>query len=390
MWGNLKTNYLINQKGQAILELATFGSVVLFCLALLIHFGLQMNYQQNVQMQAFRKALKLAYYKQGPNSQAGLMMMKDKPAVDPRDRWGFADRVSVGANASVTWSNTLNGVYVNEMPKDIDDVNPPVDDRDMPRMYIEVNKEAGGMGLADNEINDTFERDRVATQEKGVFRTGNWMWIGGVENLRYIGTYLENSERKLGPKDYFPLTVRPQDIKVFADPQNPQQKSAVFQYAGLKRTLINAVLISDEATENKFRYGTLSGAESRGVNIISVKGTYGNNCDTDNYCGTLTEILSIEPRLGEIDTYYVDVKPWDKDKALKNKQGLLMDSEKRLAHGSGTKIMTRETDKGISTRTESSATQTITHKIRLNNGTVVEVPVVFRPNQNYNYEVKYE
>lgn len=373
MWENLKKNCLINQKAQAILELATFGSVVLFCLALLIHFGLQMNYQQNVQMQAFRKGLKLAYYKQGPNSQAGLTVIKDKPVVDPRDRWGFADRVPVGSGASVTWSNTLNGVYVN-------DISEIPDDRDMPRTFIEVNKEAGGMGLADEEIKDNLDKDSVGTKAKGVFTTSHWaseFFTGGLK----LGIYLEDSKHQHGTKDYFPLVVSPQDIKVFEDPQDPQQKYAVYQYAGLKRTLASAVLIHS-GEEGDFREGKL-----RAVNIIAVRGT--DPC-SDNYCGTLMQILYIEPRAGEIDTYYVDVKPWDKDKALQNKQGLLMDSEKKLDYRGGAKLLVKETGKEISTGTESSATQKITHKIRLNSGEVVKVPVTFTPNQTYNYKVDYE
>lgn len=375
MWENLKKTCLINQKAQAILELATFGSVVLFCLALLIHFGLQMNYQQNVQMQAFRKGLKLAYYKQGPNSQAGLAVIKDKPAVDPRDRWGFADRVSVGSGAAVTWSNTLNGVYVN-------DVNETPDDRDMSRTYIEINKEAGGMGLGDKEINDNLDKGRVGTKDKGVFTTGNWKKIdsGG---LISVGIYLEDSKHEHGTKDYFPLAVSPQNIKVFEDPQDPQQKSAVYQYAGLKRTLSSVVLIPNAVELSKFNEG-----KSRAVSVIAVKGT--DKCDGENYCGTLKEILYIEPSAGEIDTYYVEVKPGDKDKTLQDKQGLLMDSDKEMNYGSGAKLTVTETDKKISTITESSATQTITHKVRLNDGSVVEVPVIFKPKQTYNYEVKHE
>lgn len=384
MWAHLKKTSLINQRGQTILELATFGSVLLFCLALLIHFGLQMNYQQNVQMQAFRKALKLAYYKQGPNSQASLTMIKDKPAVDPRDRWGFADRVSIGGSAAVTWSNTLNGVYVN-------DISETPDDRDMPRTFIEVNKKTDadnaqikdGMGLADAEINDNLDKNRVATKAKGAFVTGAWNRIDVID-LIYVGIYLENSDHKYGPKDYDPLVVDPANIKVFEDPQDPQQKSAVYQYDGLKRTLSSGVLILDEWELLKFYSG-----KSIPVNIIAVRGAYGNDCDDDShYCGTLQQMLYIDSTIGAINTYYVDVKPWDQDKTLQNKQGLLMDSDKEMNYGNGANLTVAQTGGTISTRTESSATQTITHKIRLNNNSIQDVSVIFKPNQTYKYEVK--
>ena len=377
----MKKIFLSNQKAQAVLELATFGSLVLFCLALLIHFGLQMNYQQNLQMQAFRKALKMAFYKQGPSSSANLAVIKDKPMVDPADRWGFADRVSVGSGASVTWSNTLNGVYVNEISED-------PDVKDMPRTYIEINKEAGGIGLADDEINDSIADRGVDPQakQKGIFTTGYWKKIdvGSFPSLPYLGIYLEDSKHEHGTKDYFPLAVRPQDIKVFQDEQDPQQKSAVYQYAGLKRTLSSVVLIPNDAELEKFNQG-----KSRPVSIMAVKGTAGNDC-LDNFCGTLKEILYLDSSAGQIDASYVEVKPWDKDKTLQDKQGILMDYEKKLDYGSGAEITVTETDKDISTITESSATQTITHKIRLNDKSIQEVPVTFYPNPIGAYEVTYE
>lgn len=384
MWGNLKTDYTINQKGQAILELATFGSVLLFCLALLIHFGMQMNYQQNAQMQAFRKGQRLAYYKQGPSSLASLSVLKDKPAIDPRDRWGFADRVTVGGSATIAWSNTLNGLFVN-------DISETPDDRDMSRTYIEVNKKTDadraqvtdGRGLADSEINDNLDKNRVGTQAKGVFTTAGWERVPDIQGYSSIGVYLEDSKHEYGTREYYPLEINPQDIKVFEDPSDPQQKSAAYQFAGLRRTLSSAVLIRNADELNKFRNG-----ESRPVSIIAVKGDKGNECDKDNYCGKLTEILIIKLQLGEIDSYYVDVRPWDKDKSLSTKQGLLLGSEKKLEHGSGTKMTVTGTAEGISTKTESAATQEVIHNIRLNNGKVVAIPVKFKPVETYNYEVR--
>ena len=110
-------DYLINQnqKAQALTELAVAGAIFLFCLALLIQFGLQLNYQQNMQMQAFRKAQKIAYYEQGPSSSASYAVVKDKPVVDPRDRWGFADRIPMGSGAQVSWDNSLNSIYIDDI-----------------------------------------------------------------------------------------------------------------------------------------------------------------------------------------------------------------------------------------------------------------------------------
>lgn len=383
----LKQTCLINQKAQSILELAIFGSMVLFCLYLLIHFGLQMNYQQNVQMQAFRKALKLAYFKQGPSSQASLLMIKDKPVVDPRDRWGFSDRTPVGSGAAVTWSNTLNSLYVNSIL-----TNP--DDRDLPVTYIEINnedninKKSGGIGLADNEINDNLDKNRPPFQTtKGIFTTADFRYKY-VSDLYRIGVYMDNSRYRNGPKEYYPISLDlARDIKVFRDPQDPQQKYAAYEdpldSRGLKRALTSVVFIHSAAEQRLFEDGKL-----RPINIIAVWGSLGNNCRDDGYCGRLTHILYMDSSRGQIDPYYMDVKPWDSDKNLANKQSVLLDYKKELNYNSGASITTTETNTSISTKTNSNATQTITHKIRRNDGTTTEVPATFRPTQNYNYQVK--
>jgi len=208
--------------------------------------------------------------------------------------------------------------------------------------------------------------------------------------------YSADPDHLHGTKGYFPLAVKPEDIKVYEDEkgegsaQERPGKSAVYQYAGLKRTLSSAVLIPNDAELEKFLNG-----ESIPVSIIAVGGERGNDCD-DHYCGTLKEILYIDSSAGLIDTSHLEVEPWHTEKGLKDKQGLLMDYKKELDYGSGATITVRETKGGISTTTESSAKQTITRYIRLNQrddsgeNVVVEVPVTFSPNQTYNYEVPYE
>jgi len=344
----------------------------------------------------------MAYYKQGPDSQAGLAVIKDKPVVDPRDRWGFADRVSVGSGASATWSNTLGGggslasLYVN-------DIDEEPDVRDLPRAYIEINKkETRGVGLADGEINDSISNTDITdnkvdlgkAKEKGTFTTGDYKRITDLSSLS-LGVYLPDPDHIHGTKSYFPLQLplKAEDIKVFEEEgegsAQKRGKYAVYQYAGLKRTLSSAVLIHNDAELEKYQEGELIP-----VSIIAVRGTRGDDCD-DLYCGTLKEILYIDSSAGLIDTSHLEVMPWDTEKALGEKQGLLMDYKKELDYGSGAKITVRETKGGISTTTESSAKQTIIRKIRLNQPDdtgkkEVEVPVTFSSNQIGTYGVTYE
>jgi hypothetical protein len=230
------------------------------------------------------------------------------------------------------------------------------------------------------------------------------MRVSNLGALLRLGTYIDDTDHEYGSRDYYPVELRARDIKVFEDPNDPQNKTAIFMFNGLKRTLTNVVLISDWPTLIRFRSYTLSGAELRGVSILAVKGDL--PCDSEGYCGTLTEILSTEPRLGELDTYYVDVKPWDNDKALQDKQGLLTNYRKEVNYGArGASISITETPEQLSTVTTSDATQTVTHKIRINRPVnpatdgliastdgrdVADVPVTFKPVEDYNYQVNHE
>ncbi len=99
-----------SKKGQAILELALFGSILIFCLGVLIRYGLSMNYSQHLQMQAFRQAVKRAY-DDGRDTfvNASYSILEDKPIPDPADPYGLSERSIFGASASAVWSNQVYG-----------------------------------------------------------------------------------------------------------------------------------------------------------------------------------------------------------------------------------------------------------------------------------------
>jgi len=380
IWINWKKIYLINQKAQALTELAVFGTVLLFCLALLIQFGLQINYQQNIQMQAFRKAQKLAYYKQGPGSPTSLVLIKDKPVVDPRDRWGFADRTPIGSGANITFSNTLDSVYTNNF-------DPPPNPRDLPRVYFEVDK---SMRLDEAEINDDIDKNQIATEQKGAFTTADFgtMPCKG----REFGIYIEDSAHNYQKDtDYYMVRVKAEDIKVYEDAEDPSLKRAFYKdYSGLKRELTSVDLTPNDKSR-------------RTVDIIAVGSGLPTNCDSNGYCGTLANIWYLDSEVGRIDSYYTDVRPGDKDKTLATKQGLLPNYSKVFEYRLGAALTTKENKNEFSTNTASDARQLLTHKIRLNNKTrnddgslketnqeTREVPVEFKPAQSYNWTVKYE
>ena len=50
----------LRHSGQALIEFAIMGSIALLAFTVLIQMGLRMNYQQEIQQDAFRNALRIA------------------------------------------------------------------------------------------------------------------------------------------------------------------------------------------------------------------------------------------------------------------------------------------------------------------------------------------
>ncbi|MDD5166996.1 MAG: hypothetical protein PHQ57_06390 [Candidatus Omnitrophica bacterium] len=90
----------VNNKAQATTELAIFGSLILVCFAILISYGQNMQEQQILQQQAFRKALKKAY---DENAFVSYNITKNPRTVNIFGNYGEGGRGSVGAGASVNW-----------------------------------------------------------------------------------------------------------------------------------------------------------------------------------------------------------------------------------------------------------------------------------------------
>lgn len=87
-------------KGQATTELAIFGSLILVCFAILISYGQNMQEQQILQQQAFRKALQKAY---NENAFVSYNITKNPRTVNIFGNYGEGGRSSTGAGASVNW-----------------------------------------------------------------------------------------------------------------------------------------------------------------------------------------------------------------------------------------------------------------------------------------------
>lgn len=106
-----------NSLGQSILELAIFGSILLFVLGLLINYGLNLNYIQNLRMQTFRRALALAKERSASSRQVQLTVIKDLYLPNPSDKFGISESSPYTAGTSAVWSRYLYAEYEDSKPK---------------------------------------------------------------------------------------------------------------------------------------------------------------------------------------------------------------------------------------------------------------------------------
>ncbi len=86
--------------GQALVELAVFGSIFILILAAVLSYGLRYNNQQRLQMLSFRRALKIASDEN--RGSGGYMIVEDRNIPDPMGIFGIGKTTPTMATASVT------------------------------------------------------------------------------------------------------------------------------------------------------------------------------------------------------------------------------------------------------------------------------------------------
>ena len=343
---------MINQKGQSLVELATFGTILLFCLAMLLQYGMQANYQQNLQMQAFRKTMKAAYYKSGPAAAVSLSMTKDKAIPDPRDSWGFGERRPIGAGASVTWDSNVQALY-------IDDYSEEPEQSDLPRSIIEINNT---LGLSDSDLADGAINNISSAQ--GAFKTAEYGQSGCSGSIMVV---LENPPaiREASREEYREEIVSCGDIRVKdrkTKEEEPGKKYAFIRIDGLVHTVTSADIDHDDEVET----------------IIAVEGTQA--CDEKGYCGRVSGFKYVDFQNGEIDTERTIVYPWEVNKCgadINCQQGLL--NSNTVVKTDNNSLVKTETPANLSTTTDVRGNQNITHTIRFNNGSTQDYPTNFGP-----------
>jgi hypothetical protein len=119
--------FIKNKKGQSILELAIFGSILISLLGVLVSYGLRYNYQQLETQRAFRKALgsTAMSMEDGVPSSVAHMLIEDRHIPNPSDSFGMGAITPLGASASVTRSAALHETpdTVDELPVSVYTIN---------------------------------------------------------------------------------------------------------------------------------------------------------------------------------------------------------------------------------------------------------------------------
>ena len=124
------TDARVHARGQALLELAVFGASALAAIGFLIRVGLRMNYDQEVRMAAFRRAMAAAGADNGTDQDAmGTLFYyaSSRQMPNPGDGYTSLTRDRSEASGFVEWGNKLSYAF------ESDNIIPMSPDSDMGR-----------------------------------------------------------------------------------------------------------------------------------------------------------------------------------------------------------------------------------------------------------------
>ncbi|MDD5155807.1 MAG: hypothetical protein PHF11_04900 [Candidatus Omnitrophica bacterium] len=93
-------------KGQAVVELAIFATIIIMVLAAFLSYAQRLESQQAIKMQAFREALLKAYKK---NAAVSYTLKKDTRIFSPLSGFGQGQPSGAGATVSVMWQKGFAG-----------------------------------------------------------------------------------------------------------------------------------------------------------------------------------------------------------------------------------------------------------------------------------------
>lgn len=103
-----------DKKGQAIIELAVFGTLILFMFGMLVSYMQRMNEQQYAQMEAFRRALYKACTfvgasDDGAGASVQYTVMQNRRLADVSENYAKGSPITVKGSSSVFWAIPKTG-----------------------------------------------------------------------------------------------------------------------------------------------------------------------------------------------------------------------------------------------------------------------------------------
>jgi hypothetical protein len=88
------------KKGQSLVELSIFASVVLVAMATMVSYALNYTHNQRVSMLAFRKGMQKAAQGASSYRQASVVLVYDKAIADLTSIWGIGRKAAISASGS--------------------------------------------------------------------------------------------------------------------------------------------------------------------------------------------------------------------------------------------------------------------------------------------------
>ena len=172
------------QAGQAAIELAIFGSLILLALGIFVRYGLNANYSQRLKMDAYGKA------RAEMNSEAEsttYIVLRDKPIPNPTNPFGIASRDSVFFSSETV--GRLSGVFdTPEYPSESELLTDPV----LPRLIYDINGTAYQFTTAAFKYHP-YDGQELKTK---VHRNGTWYWkTSGPDRTDSNGVRYEHDEK---------------------------------------------------------------------------------------------------------------------------------------------------------------------------------------------------
>jgi hypothetical protein len=168
------------------------------------------NYQQEAQMEAFRRGLSLAYNPPASeahseiNPNTNLILVKDVHTPDPRDRFGIGQTISAVGDADIVWTS---------------EASEPVEygnDAHLPRIHYVINPESTSPHKPNYKLAD--------------YKNSNWAATGGSiivtiwdpVKKEYVDKHIPQSRTKVYVPEDNPLTSKRQVMVLLSNnPSDP-------------------------------------------------------------------------------------------------------------------------------------------------------------------------